>query len=295
MGVAAAAGLFGPAALVTYPRLRWRHPIDFVSLVVIVGGGAVATAYVDSDTGVTGLMGLIQGCALLVHTWWRIEVSADRERRALVWMSLALVLATIVYFFVVFSAEDFASGTLPTIGTLVFALIGPALYVGVTLPDLVDVRGLVVRTVVHSVALVIVMSLFVLALGLLDSVGAGELNVGAQALVAALCATAYHPTCVILRGVVDQLLFGERPDPLGRRVGGGGPDRRGPASSRCVRSARRWSSRTPRWSSTAYRWPCRAPRPRTPAPSTSTAPASWWSGCGRATCRSPTATSRCSG
>ena len=26
---------------------------------------------------------------------------------------------------------------------------------------------------------------------------------------------AYHPTCVVLRGVVDQLLFGERPDPLG--------------------------------------------------------------------------------
>ncbi len=211
----AATSLLGPSALVTYPRLRWRHPIDFVSLVVIVGGGAVATAYVGSDTGVTGLMGLIQGCALLVHTWWRIEVSADRERRALVWMSLSVVLAGLVYFVASFSSEGFASGTLPTIGIGAFAIIAPALYVGVTLPDLVDVRGLVVRTVVHSVALVMVMSLFVLALGLLDAVGARELNVGAQAFVAALCATAYHPTCVVLRGVVDQLLFGERPDPLG--------------------------------------------------------------------------------
>jgi signal transduction histidine kinase len=215
VGVAMAASLFGPAALATYPRPRWRHPIDFVSLVVIVGCGAVGTAYASSDRGVTGLMGLIQGCALLVHIWWRIEVSDDRERRALVWMSLSLVLATIVYFFAAFSAEGVASGALPMIATGVFAVIGPALYVGATLPDLVDVRGLVVRTVVHSVALVMVMSLFVLALGLLDAVGARDLNVGAQALVAALCSTAYHPTCVVLRGVVDQLLFGERPDPLG--------------------------------------------------------------------------------
>ena len=215
VAVAAGASLLGPAALVAYPRLRWRHPIDFVSVVVIVGCGAIATAYAVPNPDVTGLMGFVQGCALLVHTWWRIEVSADRERRALVWMALALVLAGLVYFFCIFSAEGFASGTLPTIGTVAFAIVAPALYVGVTLPDLVDVRGLVVRTVVHSVALVMVMALFVLALGLLDALDAHDLNVGAQALVAALTATAYYPTTVVLRGVVDQLLFGERPDPLG--------------------------------------------------------------------------------
>ena len=208
-----AASVFVPAALATYPRLRWRHPVDFVSLVVILGCGVVGVGYVDP--GVTGAMGLVQGCALLVHTWWRIEVSADRERRALVWMSLALVLAGLLYFFAVFSTEGFASDTVPSLATAVFALVGPAMYVGATLPDLVDVRGLVVRSVVHGAALVTVMSLFVLSLALLEGVGADELNTGAQALVAALCATAYHPTCVILRGVVDELLFGARPDPLG--------------------------------------------------------------------------------
>jgi len=208
-----AISLFAPAALAAYPRLRWRHPLDFVSLVVILGCGVVGVAY--ADPGVTGLMGLVQGCALLVHTWWRIEVAADRERRALVWMSLALVLSGLIYFFATFSTEGFASGTVPSLATAAFAAVGPAMYVGATLPDLVDVRGLVVRTVVHGVALVVVMSLFVLALSLLDALGARDLNTGAQALLAALAATAYHPTCVVLRGVVDQLLFGERPDPLG--------------------------------------------------------------------------------
>jgi signal transduction histidine kinase len=97
----------------------------------------------------------------------------------------------------------------------VFALIGPALYVGATLPELVDVRGLVVTAVVTAAALVTVMSAFVLGLGLLDALGAHDLNTGALGLLAALAATTFQPTRVVLRGVVDQLLFGERPDPLG--------------------------------------------------------------------------------
>ena len=210
---ALAVSVLAPAAFATYPRLRWRHPVDFVCLVVILGCGAVGLAYADS--GVAGAMGFVQGCALLVQTWWRIEISADRERRALVWMSLAVVFSGLLYLFAVFSAENVASETVPSLATAVFALVGPAMYVGATLPDLVDVRGLVVRTVVHGAALVTVMALFVLVLALLEALDAAELNTGAQALVAALCATAYHPVCVLLRGVVDELLFGARPDPLG--------------------------------------------------------------------------------
>ena len=76
----AGTSLFAPAALVAFPRLGWRHPVDFVSAVIIVGGGAIGLAYAGVDVGVAGVMGLIQGCTLLAHTWWRIEVSADRER-----------------------------------------------------------------------------------------------------------------------------------------------------------------------------------------------------------------------
>jgi len=210
-----AAMVLGPAALLSYPQLRWRHPVDFVSIAVILGCGAVGVVYAEADINITGVMGLIQGCAFLVHTWWRIEVSADRERRALVWMSLALVLSGLIYFFASFSADNVVSSSVPVAATLVFALIAPAMYVGATLPDLVDVRGLVVGSVVHGVALVTVMSVFVLALYILQTLGAPELNTGALGLLAALSATTYHPTRVVLAGVVDELLFGVRPDPLG--------------------------------------------------------------------------------
>jgi two-component system NarL family sensor kinase len=202
-----------PLVLASYPELRWRRPPDFVALVVLAGCGGVATAYLDS--GVAGLMGIIQGCVVIAHTWWRFETSTELVRRALTWMTLASVTTLLVYFFLVFSAEGSPRSGLVTGGLLVFALVGPALCVGATLPDLVDVRGLVVTTVVTAVALVMVMSFFVLELALLDALDARDLNTGALGVLAALAALSYRPTQVLLRGVVDQLLFGERPDPLG--------------------------------------------------------------------------------
>jgi two-component system NarL family sensor kinase len=212
LGVAGASALL-PLALTTYPVLRWRHPIDFVALIVIGGCGALSVVWPSMD--VVPAMALFQGCAFLAHTWWRIEVTRDAERRALVWMALALGATSLLYAFVSFSADGARSAVLPEGMVLVFALVGPALYVGATLPELVDVRGLVVTAVVFAVALIGYMGLFVLALGLLDWVGAAELSVGALALVGALCAVTFHPLQVVLRGVVDELLFGSRPDPLG--------------------------------------------------------------------------------
>ncbi len=208
-----AATVLAPFALAAYPALRWRRTPDFLALVVLVGCGGVSSAY--HDAGVVGLMGMVQGCVLIAHTWWRIETSDDAVRRALSWMALALVTTTLAYFFAVFSAEGASGSPLVDGGLMVFAVVGPAMYVGLTLPDILDVRGLVVTVVVTIVALVAVMSVFVLELSLLDAWGAADLNVGALAVLAALAAVILQPTRVVLRGVVDQLLFGERPDPLG--------------------------------------------------------------------------------
>ena len=202
-----------PLSLATYPIARWRHPVDFLALVIIGGCGAVSTAWSTSAT--VEILGLVSASALFAHTWWRIEVTRDRERRALSWMALAVATTFLVYAVVAFSFEDATGDTVPGLMVAMFALIGPTMYVGVTLPDLVDVRGLVVRVVVFGAAFVTCMSVFVLGYGLLDALGASDLNLGAMAVVAGLSAVLFHPTQVVLRGVVDQLLFGERPDPLG--------------------------------------------------------------------------------
>jgi hypothetical protein len=81
-----ATGLLLPLGLATYPEARWRHPVDIVALVVLAGCGAVAISW----TAAGDLMGLVLASTLIAQTWWRIEVSRDRERRALVWLSLAV-------------------------------------------------------------------------------------------------------------------------------------------------------------------------------------------------------------
>lgn len=212
-----AAMLLAPLSLVAYPRLRWRHPVDFLALAVVGGCGVVGTVYGGraADVDVVGAMALIQGCALLAHTWWRLETSRDQERRALVWMAFAVPLAGLVCFVTSFSAEGVDDRTLPVIGILALVLVGPALYVGATLPEIVDVRGLVVGVVVTTFAVLTVLSVFVLELSLLDALGAGELNTGALGLLAGVAAFSFQPARVVLRGVVDQILFGQRPDPLG--------------------------------------------------------------------------------
>jgi two-component system NarL family sensor kinase len=211
--VALAAALLAPLALATYPVGGWRHPVDYVSLVAVAGCGLATVGYRTAE--VAGLMGVVQGSVLVAYTWWRIEVADGWQRRALAWMALSTGGALTVFFFVAFATEGSADTSVPDLALAVFAVVGPALYVGATLTDVVDVRGLVVTAVVVTAGLITVMSVFVLGLSLLDALGADDPNVGAVALLAALAALVLQPTRVVLRGVFDQLLFGERPNPLG--------------------------------------------------------------------------------
>lgn len=204
----AALSLFMVLALATYPTLRWRHPVDFVGLVVLGGCGLVGTWW----PGGREVEGLIAGTTLLAYLWWRIEASSGRERRATTWMATALAFSCLLVAVLVFATEQWV-GTSPYL--LAFAVVGPAMYVGLTLPDLVDVRALVVSAIVVSVAMVTYLALFVLAIALLDAVGAEDLNPGTTALVGALVAVTFAPTRTIMRGVVEELLFGVRLDPLG--------------------------------------------------------------------------------
>jgi signal transduction histidine kinase len=106
---------------------------------------------------------------------------------------------------------------------LVLALVGPAMVVGVALPEIVDVRGVTVSVVVVTVCVVAVTTLFVAAASLLDMSGYPDPSVGTLGLLAGLVAIAFHPLQIVLRGAVDEALFGGRPDPLdaASRVAGG--------------------------------------------------------------------------
>ncbi len=100
-------------------------------------------------------------------------------------------------------------------GSLIWALLPPAMYVGVVLPDIVDVRALVVRVVVYAVAGITYLSALVLdELVPRDPQGPPTGHRTPRHRRGASRRLALHPLQVVLRGAFDQLLFGSRPDPL---------------------------------------------------------------------------------
>ena len=204
----AAAVFLGPLFLVLYPVARWSEPVEFVTLVAIVAAGLLGM--VVPEAVVTAAMVVL--IAVSVHLWWRLERGPTHERRALIWMGLAFGSSALVTGLVSFAAD----GATGSIGAeLGFAVIGPALYVGATRPEITDVRALVVLVVTYLTAAVACLALFVGASAALEELGGGTTpTIAVLGLVATVIAVAFHPMQVVFRGVVAELLFGVRPDPL---------------------------------------------------------------------------------
>ena len=203
-----AAVLLGPLFLVLYPVARWREPVEFVAVTAILAAGLMAVAV--PETVVTAAMVVL--IAVSGHLWWRLERGPADERRALIWMGLAFGSSALVTGLVSFAAD----GATGSVGAeLGFAVIGPALYVGATRPDIADARALVVPVVTYLTAAVAYLALFIGTAAALQEIGDGQTpTVAALGLVATVAAITFHPMQVAFRGVVEELLFGVRPDPL---------------------------------------------------------------------------------
>jgi signal transduction histidine kinase len=202
-----------PFAVLAYPRLAWRDPLSFVLTVLLVGAGSLSVAW---EAAVEPLAYVVVG-ALLVQSWWAFERSGDDDRRSLTWSFLAWIVAGLLAGFVGFLSEAVGtSDTAPLAAVLVACLaIGPvAMAVGAVRPDVVDVRGLVTRAVVAATVLVGYLACAVGLAAAGELISGDPLEVTPLVVVCALLAFGVHPLQVMLRGVVDQLLFGDRPDPL---------------------------------------------------------------------------------
>ena len=206
-----ASALLAPLALTLYPSAQVRHPVDFLAVVTVAAAGLFAAAWPD-NAAVLSSMGLVLGCVLLAHTWWKIERAGADDRRALIWMALAAALAGTAVFIAGFM--QLGTGG-QVVAWLALATVPAAMAIGLRRPELVDVRGLVVELTVLGTAGTGYVALFMVLESLLEILGDTTPAPATLAVVGALTAATFHPLRVILRGVVDELLFGPRPDPLG--------------------------------------------------------------------------------
>ena len=205
-----ALALGGALALLTYPSLRWRHPVDFCAMVLVIGAGVLGTVYTERGE-FTGTMLLVSAVTVIAHVWWRFEVSDEEDRLALLWTSLAICTSGIVFGHSSFLTTQGAS---IVIGSVLFASIGPAMAIGVRRPRVVDVRALIVQVLVLGTVVIVYIAIFVGAVAALDMLGQPTPSTGVHAVLGAAVAATFHPLRVVLRGVLDEMLFGDRPDPL---------------------------------------------------------------------------------
>ena len=202
-----------PLAVLAYPRLAWRDPLSFVLVVLVAGSGVLGVVWPVTLVP----LGYVIVSALLVHAWWAFERGTAEDRRPLAWSTLAWVAAGLVVAFLGFLSESVGTGVVTDLDSVFVAGLGVgpvAMAVGVVRPDVVDVRGLVTRAVVTATVFV---GYLAAAIGLASGVevATGEpLRTTPMAALCGLLAFGVRPVQVLLRGVVDQLLFGDRPDPL---------------------------------------------------------------------------------
>ncbi len=199
-----------PLAVLTYPTIRRGHAADYCALVLVSAAGVFATSFYSAGA-VVGAMSLALALGLLAHLWWRFENSDEDDRLAVLWLSLCTVPGAVVFGHAAFLTTPTANAV---IGGVVFATVGPAMAIGVLRPRIVDVRGLIVQVVVLVVVVIVYVALFIGAVATLDLLGQPEPSTGVLALLGALAAMSFHPLRVMLRGMVDEMLFGDRPDPL---------------------------------------------------------------------------------
>ena len=202
-----------PFAVLAYPRLGWRDPVSFVLTVALAGAGALSVVWAAA---LEPLAFVIVG-ALLVQAWWAFERSDTEDRRALTWSTLAWICSGLVVGFLGFLSEATDADRFADIDVVLVSclVIGPpAMAVGAVRPDVVDVRGLVTRAVVAGAVLIGYIASAVGLASAIEQISGVPLDATPLVVLCALLAFGVRPLQVMLRGVVDQLLFGDRPDPL---------------------------------------------------------------------------------
>ncbi len=206
--VAGALGLPIAMAVLAYPRASLTHAVDLCAWVVVAGAGVLEAATALNEETLT--LGVVTLLALIGHSWWVADTGAEADRQAILWLALATGTTGLLLGILgmVLGAPGVAVGLLPV------AAVGPAMVVGVRRPDVADVRSLVVEVVVVGVVGLTYVSAFLGVLGGAGMVGWDEPSEVTFALIGGALALGVHPLRVVLRGLVDELLFGDRPDPL---------------------------------------------------------------------------------
>ena len=204
--------LLVPVALVLYPDDRPPAGLGGVAPAVVAMAGVLAV--LDPDRYAAGDLGVLVAYLLVLAVqWWRYERSGPAGRRMLQWLALGAVPGPVVAALASFVVPPEPAAVLHL---AVWAVLVTCVVIGLTAPEVRDVRAMALSVAVHAITALLVISVFAGVVALAEVVAGRPvvLSPGALGLIAAACAIGYAPFARLFRQVLELLLFGARSDPI---------------------------------------------------------------------------------
>ena len=203
-----------PLAVVGYPgTLTALHRVVVLPLLGLAG--VVVLVLGDGPVLVEALV-LVVPLVVIGSVWWRFERGVERhpgpDRDALRWLALSLALMVVVLIPATFSRLE-----LPGLVASTLALLAVPAAVGLSArrPGVVEIRTVAARAGGLLLTLVVAFAVFAGAVSGLRAAGVPVDDVGSHGVVAMAVALLFEPVRRLLARAVEQLLFGDRLDPVG--------------------------------------------------------------------------------
>lgn len=227
--IAAALGGVMPLTLACYPSPDPSLPSRIAVALLGIAGAAILVGFLWTPMLWTGA--LLGGTVLLALVWWRTDRSVGRERRCMLWLVTVTSTGTLVLGHMIFFSDTPDGEVFLVLAAVMAPTVPPLLALGMTVPDVVDIRLVISWIVLYAAMFELTVAVFSGVTVLLENASGTSTSRATGALIAFAVAAAFGPVAARLRGIVDEVLFGSRGDPmttlsgLGEKLSAaGGPD-----------------------------------------------------------------------
>ena len=199
-----------PVLWIWYPNRPPRLVIT-VCVPIPIGFAAAVLLWPQQRGLVISIAGLVVPLAVIAAVWWRLERGAVEERETVLWNAYGVggaALLTVPLGFV-------GSGWFPVVLQVLLLLGACAVAViGVISPAAVDIRLLIVTSVVYAVTVMVTLAVFSGTAAVIQLSTGTAPSVGSLALIAAGAAALFVPIRRLLTSALDRMLFGDRQDTI---------------------------------------------------------------------------------
>ncbi|ORM36665.1 histidine kinase [Williamsia sp. 1135] len=208
--IAAALAGVAPLTLANYPRPDTS--LASKTAMVLVGVATVVTLLGTRWVPLLWSGALLTTTVLIALVWWRTERSVGRDRRCMLWLVTVSATAVLLLGHMLFFADSPDGQVFLVLAAVIAPTVPPLLALGMTVPDVVDIRLVISWIVLYLAMFELTVAVFSAATVLIENSSGTPTSRATGALIAFVVAAAFGPVASRLRGVVDEVLFGSRGD-----------------------------------------------------------------------------------